>query len=425
MFYLGPWVWVDEPGISGRGVGWDAPAGAIPVIDLRSLPMMEQAGGPPLGFAVFEAPAGSLPSEYMALGDTPETQLRTGQRDAWVTRVGFASPMEARTITEAVWESLTWRADPTGQDNAKPLIPTTRRQLELHVAGSVKRVPFSPTMREFNGIQAVLQNDYRTIRAAVLNSPHRPANERMPPGHYRKVLGAWERKYGIDDMRVFIPNDLPLEKPRRPTTTIIEGFNGANKSDVGYDHTWTKLRGLSDNFSSTLRQLTQAVNGDRVGLRCEVDLSSSDHYVELEIVLKDAANIIYTGPTCRKDNTATDTHYKTQFTGKAGSDNDQWRTSKRVAGALTTLGTTAGLEGVVGDTVRIDLDGSTWKRFRNGAQQQSGTDTAISGGLRCGFAGVGWTSTPKPQWDNFEASDGLEPPALGGIILLRRRRRSR
>jgi hypothetical protein len=380
MFYLGPYEWRD----TGGTMGWVAPQGATPVVDLRSLPMQAAAGGTAQGFGIFVGPAG-LGAEYIPLGEDINATLPGALRDAWGQRLGFSSLMEARTISEAIWEALTFRADPLGQANAKPLMPDYKGNLVLHHAGSARRVKFTPTRREFPAIQTVLREDYRRIRQAALDG-------KAPADLHRKVLGAWALKYGITDERVFIPVGLPLERRKAPTTTITESFNKADGDDLGPDLTWTDIAGNP----KIVNNAAVPASVGSLESRAESDLSSDDHYAQVVLITATTGN----GAGCliRKDSTAT----VTEYFARRGSGSILC--GKMIDGAFTSLASPAAGAFSSPETFKLEADGSTIKTYLNGAETSSSTDTAVTGNLRTGIHINGDANGP-PHIDSFEAAD--------------------
>jgi hypothetical protein len=396
MFYLGPYEWREGDGMTA----WRAPVGASPVVDLRSLPMQAAAGGKAEGFGIFAGPAG-LGAEYVPLGEDINAALPEALRDAWGQRLGFSSLMEARTISEAIWETLTFRADPHGQDNAKPIMPSSRGLIVLHHAGLVRSAKFTPTRREFNAIQTVLQEDYRRIRAKVLDG-------KAPADLHQKVLGALTLKYGIADERVFIPADLPLERRKEPTTTIQDDFTRADGDEIGNQLTWVDTEIFIVTRSN--RATTPADSG-WARSQAQSDLSSDDHYAQVDTI---AVSSNGGGPIVRFDDD--DSGYMAIATASGAT----LATYKFLAGSnFTAIGTNSAFTFSNPDTVKIQADGSTITRYLNGAEVDSTTDTSLTGQLRCGITINGPLNVH--QLDNFEAADLAAAGGAGyrrlGLVL--------
>jgi hypothetical protein len=305
--------------------------------------------------------------------------------------------MVARTISEAIWESLTTRADPSGQDNAKPLMPSASRQLVLHHRGGSRRVAFSPGMPEFNAIQGVLQADYRRILARSDGSIH------------RKVLDFWCQKYGIDDERVFIPLDLPRETRLAHETTITDNFTRADGADIGNLLAWTTYAPtLATHFSTASNAVTTTANNGYDKASADTPLSSDDHYSQVVLTATDGGNGC--GVLVRNDGSA-NTSYEAHFITGGNS-----LSYKCEAGSFTNIGVNTAFTFSNPDTIYISADGSSIVRKLNGTTLDTVTDTAITGNLRAGIMANG---VPGGHvLDDFEAADIAAAGGGGAINML-------
>lgn len=205
--------WIEE----GDGFGyWGLPPGAIGAVDLAPIGSQQHV------FVTSDQPFDPLAVEA-AIGDGTRFDSYVPsllEATAWETLVGVAT-QPGWTLLDLLWETLTAQADPDGVTRAKPIMPTHKGVLELHLGGhSLIRAEKLPqdvtTHRAWPNIQRVLQNDYRAI-------------QRRDRTLARKWLGAQRGKYRLSPERardLLIPADLPHVLPLTPTTTITDDFSG-------------------------------------------------------------------------------------------------------------------------------------------------------------------------------------------------------
>lgn len=378
---LGRWRWTDFEG----GKCWSPPAGAVAALDLRSLPQQDIAGGTGgFGLFGFDTDPGAG-----VLGEDPEGVVGPTRRQALADALGVE--ISSARLGNIVAELLTARADPTGQAFARPIMPD-RDGLTLRFGTIARREAFDLKHPHAAKVLGVLREDYRAIRAR--GGPH------------RKFLGALLRKYRTSDYRQFQPADLPDEEPIEPTTTITESFNTADSATLGPDLSWTEVSGVYEVLSNQCRGTS---DGSVVrSARAESDLSSADHYSQIDAIANSGAN---TGLfiCCFRFESAANTYYRYITRMSDGLNQLQ----KVVTGTPTNLvtGTTSALS--LPDTLRGDVSGSTLTGYRNGASTATVSDTAITGHLRCGL-GIQNVTGGSGDVDNFEASDGLSIVQLVG-----------
>lgn len=376
--YLARWEWfVQDPNNSY----WRCPGGnCLGLIDLRSLPQQAKFGGPPEGWGFFVYDTPQTISKAIFLGNDLNSTLQ--KKTEFQTALGIS--LSKSTIIDILWELLTTKADPAGQTFAKPLMPIKGGKLELHLGGYSLLRAEKFNFKKHPLVLEVIKNDYRKNRADDIAENSQ---------NYKKVLSAWESKYGID-YKNFIPQDLFDEGKLPHNTRITEDWSCANSVSIDCDLGWTVTSGDFD-------IVTNAIEGIGTGAdiaRADTSLATDDHYAQLRL-LNRVVNGESSGCIIRKDNTATNTKYEGVFNMQGGAD--LWITGKRVAGVFTTLGST-NEEGAVNDVIRLEADGSSLRRYRNGTLQQTVTDTAITGNLQCGILGG---STAGWRFDDFEAGD--------------------
>lgn len=386
-YYLGPWVKELLPSIH-----WRAPTGVVGSIDLRSIPAHSTAG---IGF--FTTPdAITLDIDYLDIGqgDLRLLTVPVFQRIAIATALGLVS-VTGPTLMDCLWDILTLRADPTGATRVRPLMPTIQGNLEIHLGGhsQVASRGFNLGMPEAANVIAVIQEDYRRIRAEALNG------KTPDPEIHRRVLDALGEKFRVDNPEgIFIPADLPKETRLPHRTTITDNFTRADSTTLGASSegwSWTELEG---NIDIVTNRAAAQTTGTFDTARADSDLSSADHYSQAICRFNGGG---YPGVMMRKDSSATLTYYSARLVNTLDKV-----LAKYVSGTETTLGTNHAAHAVNTDfTVKGTANGSTITFDRDGGTEtESVTDTAITGNLRCGiggFLGIGSTQLN----DDFVAAD--------------------
>jgi len=389
-YWLGPWVW-ESKGITPH---WRMPAGATSSIDLRSVQHCAIAGGAPQGVALFVSPdAANLGSDYTNLGTDPEAVLSGVRKSAIRTLLALPNNLAANTLHDAIWETLTIQSDPTGDDRAPPIVPTTGRRYELWLDGQLRKsIRFRGSELEAAPVLDMLKRQYRQHRLDSLDG-------KTPEILYRKILGYWVRKYGLD-YRAFQPADLPDEKDLEPTTTITESFNTADSNTLGPDLTWTEVVGDFDVVSNTAKNGGAA--GTQAVARAEHDLSSVDHYSQATTSIV-SANLAVAECLVRFSSSADTSYDGAHVFYTTVSASAYTALGKRVAGVETEL---ASNTGALGSSIVLKTyaSGSTIKLYADAAERSSVTDTAITTGTRCGLR-IYKASTGNPALDSFEAAD--------------------
>jgi hypothetical protein len=387
-YYLGPWQFVTTQ--LGEQC-WDAPAGAIAGIDLRSLPTIGSEG-----VSLFWTPdAVTLDSSYRLLGQGHISNVvpNGATRNAFASALGIGS-LDGTTLLELLWDVLTLKADSTGMSAPKPLMPMMNGNLELHLSGhsAVMVKPFDLESPVGAKVLDVLRNDYREYRNAARDG------KMSHPEQHRKVLDFWCEKYRTNNWEIFIPADLPKEGRLKHSTTISESFDKADGDILGPDLTWTELANDIDIISSKARSRTAAVSGRA---RADSDLSSSDNYVQA--ICRSVATLgSLPGMISRKDSSATETYYVGRLIAAVADDK---HLLKLISGTATLLGVvTTHEDHSVDYTVRFICNGSTLSVNIDTVEEDSTTDTSVTSGLRTGLHGF-QSGADLASWDDFEASD--------------------
>lgn len=407
-YYLGPPEWITD----GATPHYRAPVGTVGMVDLRSNVKAGTQGVQTDCFFLAVDPASPLSTTSHALlgsGDMRDIRSTGQMRSAWLARTGVAATGD--TIADLLWSTLTDAADPTGLAACKPLMPGRDGEAELYVGGHslVRREPFDWPRggRWVSHVRDVIRSDIR----AVFDAEQRGE---IPEGHHRRMLTDLGRKFRGADWREFYPPGIPQQPPLPHATTKTETWpTNSTTLSSGQDNAWTEVDNDLEVTSGTLSAVTL---GSHAVARMDFDFGAADHYAQTQR----SADIGSPSSTwvwavgCRKDSTGTLTYYYAD-TGSGGT----WRTFKRVAGTFTGIGSNTTAANAVNDVLKLDVNGSSVQRFKNGASQNTATDTAITGNVRVVASMFASSATNKPTQDNFEASDGL-----GGSLIYRRQHRA-
>lgn len=395
--------WIEEE--DGAGY-WGLPDGAIGSVDLAPL------GSQSCVFVTSDQPI----SGEAVFGDgtrLDKHSLTSAERTAWTGLTGVALPSDV-TLLDALWHMLTAAADPDGGERAKPIMPTHRGRLELHLGGHslvrAEQMPADPTQHPaWPKIQAVLQNDYREIHDGP--KPVSLARQRQSgnPTLARKYLGAMAQKYRLPSeaaSSLLIPRDLPRAAALKPTTEIWDDFDRPDETlDGSQAPAGWEWRGPIGHVS--LRILDGEVvydSGAGQGwgtYRADLDLSSADHWSEVYV---HGHSITQTaGVTARI--TTDESFYYARYGGTQSSSRGLGR---RTTWNVSIIQPIPEMQSNDPGIVRLTADGSSISASVDGVQVGTVTDTQISGGLQAGLflqmANFG------AMMRDFRASDLLAPP---------------
>lgn len=396
MFYsLGPYTgsgaW-DDP--------WSPPAGVVAHVDLRSIPAHATPG---VGLFVS---ASRLPRDYrvIAEGDI-DAVPREADRAVWCSALGIGG-VSGDTVSDWITDTMTARASPDGDDGPGPLAPSGGRRLEIHLNRPVR------SRFALDRCPALLEQYRRAYRRHRLIAQ---SGGMKDDHHHLRILAHKARSLGVD-ADLLRPADLPREALRRPETTIGDTFTDTDTTAItshtatgsGGGFGWTALHnsGIYTIVSNACEQ-----TGSNFGsARADSDLSSDDHSATVTFAQDDISGVTRSlGPLARKDSSATLSYYL--VVARTLTGNPQFQTSKWVSGSLTEIGSRTNLAVSVGDALQIECNGSTIRRLLNASEQNSATDTAISGNVRCGFGSI--HSVAGLAIDDFVATD----LAAGGVTV--------
>lgn len=359
-YWLGPRVW------DAVRLCWTNPADVTGVLDLRTHAQRATAVIPQGDCLFVTANATNLGANYTNLGTDQDAVLSGQQKASWESRFGFPSAMEANTLRQAIWETCTTQADPTGEDRIPPFLPTVGRVYELWVANQlVIDRPFSAGMVEWVNSLARLRRRYRAVRQQCIDG-------HLPELFYRKLLGFWVRKYRRH-YREFQDNDLPDESDLPPETTLTDDFNRADSTNINTSapFTWAQVVGTCRIISNTLCRNTLAPH-----VRAESDLSGDDHYSEAVF-----SALSGYGEAFARYDSAADNAYGLRFM----STGTTLRALSMSAGVASDLGT--GTTETIGlpDTIKLEVDGGSLRCYFNGALTETVSDSTYTGQTRCGL----------------------------------------
>lgn len=389
-YVLGPVVERTENGMAFYG----APESCVSWIDLRRLSSMSSPGQ--LGYGFFTMPSGwAIPSGYHWLaenqgpGDCRSLYLTAQDQSAWASLIGVTpSRTASTTLIDALDETLTTLADPTGDSAPKPIVPGVGEgpppvaDIILGGHSSVRRKELAIGGGWWKKLVALHQRELDDDAA-------RDPTDRL----WRKRLGDLSRKYfgSHDDPRgnQLVSQQLKRDRApsnpgarvadriyaRQPETTFTESFNKADSDTLGPDLTWTEVSNDWDVVSNAAQQQTASAF---VIARAEHDVSSADQYAECTVTALGSSGNSQGGPVARFSASAT------TFYGAIEFNLSTYYLYKVVAGAYTTLATGSASTSVP-FVLRCKCDGSTISHWLAGVQKASVTDTAISTGTRGGI----------------------------------------
>lgn len=343
----------------------------------------------------------------------PQTGLLLGEKpDAIINRADFESAfalgerLVAGELGAAIWEIFSFQSDPLRVERPRPIMPTSRGDLNLWIGGQkwgTKR--FSLAEPEWPSVQKNIQLDYRRIRQAVLDG-------KLPDDHHRRILSKLMRKYRTEDHTLFIPPDLPNEEPIAPRTTVSDDFNRANEN-LEDSANWSLLQksnGLDSSYvvNSNVCRPDDNTNANDFAQH-QTALSTDDHFAEIDIASLTAPSGTrsYGGPMvrCHGDGSSKAQGYSYQAT----IDNVSAIKGRLImlpAGGQTTLIDEAETISL-NDTIECEADGSDITGKINGATTAGPTtDTTYSGQLQLGLdCRIDQGVAGDIELDNFSGGD--------------------
>ena len=389
-YYLGPYVFDHQ---IARQLGlraFVAPHGTVAAIDLRS----EFERNETLGGCGIFATRENLPSEYRLFGqgDIREIYPRESERAI------FAGLLNMRwvagdSLADWLWSALTVYADETGEERVKPLMPTTGRQVNLHLGQTIRSQRWDVTRTEFQTSHRLMQLQYQRARNETREGRY------YDELHHRRVLDYWGHKLGYDRPQdILIPRGLPIETPVMHATSVSDNFNRANEAlNAG---PWAEITASLGVVSNTVQR------DDNLGSlaygRHTTALSSDDHYAEVVVSKHDIVDA-YAGAAVR-------------FHSGNGSAYFGWSRKKNGEGYELwsfTGGTTLTRLALTGNppatpfTLRLEANGTDLKLFDPAisAVTPRVTATAVEGNLHVGLVVSGQLTSGSQGIDSFAGAD--------------------
>src|SRR3990167_1358332 len=350
VYCIGQWVWnKDNP----DNPYWEAPHAVGDIvtgsIDLRSIPQMSLAGGTPQGRGLFIYQ--SIPSASgLTCFANKDITINSARRTKIENALGI-SGTTSTTLKDLIYEILALKGDPTGVARWKPLMPGQDGKLKViggrgdGVLKTTQLIPFKG--QEWKYVLATIQEDYR----------------QMVKNESFETVGRWLDKLQ-EDYKIpydnFIPDGVIKIAALPHHTTIMESFNTADSDTLGPDLSWTELEGDTDVVSNQA-----SITGSAFcTARADSDLSSVDHYSQVDVVTQTNASSPETdsGVMTRKDSSATLTYYTAlHYYDSNGSLQGDY-IQKRVSGTVTNLTNNTTSRSTT-YTLKSQANGSTIKLF--------------------------------------------------------------
>jgi hypothetical protein len=330
--------------------------------------------------------------DYRVLGTALDDVIGPAARSVLGSQLGVGALTSPR-LGRLLYELVTTKGDHTGDDFARPLMPNMRRRVSLTLAGQlVHRERFLHSSLQHRAARRQLREQYREDRRASL------AGERLYRGvpdlqHHRRCLDFRRRKLGIPWQELVPPEYTGDEGPLDHRTTITDDFNRGNENPIGGN--WTPIDGDWLLVSNELEASQGSVSQPQSVRYDGTDLSSVDHYAQLDFVSGDSTSA-YIGPVVRFSSSA-ETYYRSLIRSSGSLS----YISKIVSGTNTHLATETNGAGPP-NTGYLEVDGSILILKMNGGQVATVDDSSISTGTR---AGVSANTSVDEQGDNYEAAD--------------------
>lgn len=192
-----------------------------------------------------------------------------------------------------------------------------------------------------------------------------------------------------------------------------DDFNRANENPLSGGGVWTTQTGEA--AMAVVNNTCQRSSNTDCASRYSGVTAPADQYAQATMtVTAGNFNDNRDGPALLvRMQSSTQEYYRGVMTDTSGGS-----IVKRVAGVVTTLGTTT-TNLINGATIRLEAQGTTLRLFQNGAQLISVTDAALSSGQ----FGIGYSSedsTDNASLDNWEGGDFVTGPNAAQIAAVTR-----
>lgn len=394
-YYLTQWV------DGGEMSTWTAPFQEYRVgtLDMRS--ETEAASDIVAGWAFFAYNQKVPLPDSQYLGNDLDAAL-TPQQKAHIRSTLKTKALKFDNLRDILYEILTEKADPTGKDKVKPLMPNRNMELEIYF-GTKKKIKKSKLIpfvsKEWDLVLQTMQEDYRRML-------------KTEPWHeIAKQLDYWEDKFGVH-YTTFIPDDSIQIASLPHATTITDDFDCANSASPDCDLSYTELStGYFEIDSNELEIAKFCCFNSHNTIRADTDLSGDDHYAQIDatsgnsITAQSVPN--WYGTIVRKDSSTTMTFYQGRYRHRSDANTDTYHIYEWTSGTDTDIhsDTTGATTPSYPFTIKTEVDGSTIKFYVNGVEELSTTDTSITSNTRTGVWGYKQHSSNRINLDDFEAAD--------------------
>lgn len=386
--YVAPWAIAPINGIDGYVP--PVALGHIGTLDLRSNTLCSRINAAEPGYGIFVYDRLTATGGYY-LGADPQALLSLSQRNAIANATGKAVGAGSfqDTIRDQFLNPLKY--DPTGVNFHKPLRGNVRNGARLYLGGFGSLVSERCT-ESHEAVQASLAvrwADYRRLRGEGL-----PLELLQKWTGYDSLKLFGRRPNGNDLDRLLPPEHL-ADGWQMPATTLGDTFVEATTDTNLESHTptganaatgWTLVQGSAGDLivrQATDRVETNSFNFNRY--RIDDDLSSPDHYAQVDMDCSTDATGASIFVCTRMHNGATNTMY---FGGFDGWNGDALVLRKIIAGTPTTLANkTYAVTAGTPVTVKLESDSSDNHRiYVNGTLELGpSTDTSETANLRTGL----------------------------------------
>lgn len=399
----------------------------VSILDLRTVAKADIANDPDPGMGLFsdqgnlfvgpwqwradenawDAPD-SVATGYVGLGSDPLARMRVAARNGMADLLGLnrASLPDSNLADILAHFILGTLADPRGLTSVKPL-RMRRDGLRLYLGefGLVLSEPLSTNHPNFDATLAVRLADYRRNRAAGVPLE---ALQRWTGHDARKLF---RRTPTANDLDRLLPPEFRDDGERPPQTVFTESFNTANSGTLGPDLTWAQAAGT---WSVSGNKATVSDTGSVPSARAEHDLSSDDHYSEVDDTGSGTDPDIQRGCSVRC-NPADEEHYEIFVRNNISTSVRIRRVSS--TGSVTNLASVSSLATAPGVVIKLEVDGSSLEGFIDGVSVIGPTtDTTFTGYLRAGLAAQA-SAGGVPFLDSFVASDLVAPVVVTPTTL--------
>ncbi len=396
-YYLSQWVWDTSTNFNC----WKAPDNVTGSIDLRNKSECGKSGGSPdakaKGFFTTVSADSNLD---LYLGNSLSANVLPGLRRNVETVLGLsAGSITANVLNELLAQVLTELGDARGVDRWRPL---TSNAIYLSSNLKIWQGNWRNNRIWRKKFLETKQCDYRHICKEIKEGF-------CHPDHHRKMLDYWSERYNLDH-QLFIPADMPKEKPLPHETTKGDTFVEAVDTAIGA-HTATGPNGGFSwaviNGSGTVRaatdDLSTTTSGGENNFRAEIDVTGDDHYVEAFITFPVGSS--------------RDARVYTRFSSSVW---EGYLLLSNSAGSTLLFKVISGSGTLIidyNDTLgapnnrqfRLESNGSTHTPTVGGSVLASQTDTTFTGQTRGGVGG--WSNVTTI--DNYEIAD----LTTGGIVV--------